>query len=72
MIGLASGDAQKSAFQAEQTIMTVQSLAEADLPNKMQFLATLHSCLGNAHLELGNIELAMEHFEKDMKIAEKE
>lgn len=52
--------------------MTVQSLSETELPNKMQFLATLHSCLGNAHLELGHTELAMEHFEKDMQIAEEE
>jgi tetratricopeptide (TPR) repeat protein len=69
---LSSGDAEKSLFQAEQAMMTVQSLTEAELPNKMQFIATLHSCIGNAHLELGHVDVALEHFEKDMQIATEE
>ena len=48
----------------------VQDLSELDLPNKLQFIATLHSSIGNAHLELGHEEQALEHFNKDMEIAE--
>lgn len=70
--GLANGDAEKSLTQAEQTMMMVLSLSDADLPSRSQFIATLHSCLGNVHLELGHTDQAMEHFEKDMKIAEEE
>lgn len=70
--GLANGDAEKSLAEAEQTMMTVLSLTEADLPNRSQFIATLYSSLGNAYLELGQTDQALEHFEKDMKIAEEE
>ena len=53
-------------------MMTVLSLTEADLPNRSQFIATLYSSLGNAYLELDQTDQALEHFEKDMKIAEEE
>ena len=49
---------------------TVQGLSEQDLPNKEDFLASLHSSIGSAHLELGNTELALDHFSQDLKIAE--
>ena len=67
---LSCGDAEKSLNQTEQVMNTVQTLSDDDLPNKLQFIATLHSCIGNAQLELGNTELALEHFQKDMEIAE--
>ena len=69
---MANGDAEKSLSEAEQTMMTVMSLTDADLPNRNQFIATLHSSLGNAYLELGQTDQALEHFQKDMKIAEDE
>ena len=67
---MSCGDAEKSLRQAEQAMRTVQDLSEHDLPNKLQFVATLHSAMGNAHLELGHEEQALEHFNKDMEIAE--
>lgn len=53
-------------------MMTIQSLSEQDLPNKMQFVATVHSSLGSAYLEMGQTEQSIEHFTKDMEIAEEE
>ena len=50
----------------------MQGLTERDLPNKEDFLASLHASLGSAHLELGNTELALEHFTQDLKIVEKQ
>lgn len=67
---LSCGDAEKSLIQTQQVMNTVQKLSDDDLPNKLQFIATLHSCIGNAQLELGNTKQALEHFQKDMEIAE--
>ena len=49
---------------------TVQELTEKDIPNKPEFIASLHSCIGNAHLELGDSDLALKHHLDDLKIAE--
>ncbi len=50
---------------------TVEGLTAKDLPNQQEFVASLHSCIGNAQLELGDAEVAMEHHLKDLAIAEK-
>ena len=64
---LANGDAEKSLKQAEQTLKACQA---SDVPNKAELLATLHSCIGNALLELGDTEKALESHLKDLKLAE--
>lgn len=71
-IALANGDAEGSLKQAEQVMKTVRDLTEKDIPNKVEFVASLHSCIGNAHLELGDSELALKHHLEDMKIAEEQ
>ena len=68
---LANGDAENSLRMAEKLMKTVAALAEKDLPSKQEYVATLHSCLGNALLELGEAELALEHHHKDLAISEK-
>lgn len=50
---------------------TVLALTEKDLPGKQEYIASLHSCIGNAQLELGEAELALEHHFKDLAIGEK-
>ena len=67
---LANGDAEGSLKQAEQLMKTVRELAQKDIPNKVEFIASLHSCIGNAHLELGDSDLALKHHLEDLKIAE--
>ena len=57
-------------MQAEQVMKKVQSLSNEDLPNKLEFVASLHSCIGNAQLELGEAEEALAHHLQDLKIAE--
>ena len=64
---LANGDAEKSLKQAEQTM---KACLASDVPNKAELLATLHSCIGNALLELGDTEKALESHLKDLKLAE--
>ena len=69
-VALATGDAEGSLQQAEKLMRTVQELTERDVPNKPEFIASLHSCIGNAHLELGDSDLALKHHLDDLKIAE--
>lgn len=49
---------------------TVQSLSDEDLPSKSEFVASLHSCIGNAHLDLGQAQSALTHHMEDLRIAE--
>ena len=72
MVALSIGNAEESLSQAERVLRTVQGLSEQELPNKDDFLASLHGSLGSAHLELGNTELALDHFTQDLKTAEKQ
>lgn len=68
---LTNGDAELSLEKAEQLMKTIDSLTERDLPSRQEFIASLHSCIGNAQLELGEAELALHHHLKDLEIAEK-
>ena len=69
---LAEGDAETSLQQAQKLMKTVHGLADKDLPNKSEFLASLHSCIGNAQLELGEAEAALKNHLQDLKISEDE
>lgn len=65
-----SGEAEASLQKAQKLMKTVQELSITDLPNKQEFIATLHSCLGNAYLEMGEAELALKQHLSDLKLAE--
>ena len=65
---LASGEAEKSLELAEALLKTVESLAEQDLPNKEEFVASINCCLGSAHLELGNQEQALRYHGIDLEM----
>lgn len=71
-LALAEGDAETSLQQAQKLMKTVQELSERDLPNRSEFIASLYSCIGNAHLELGEAESALKNHLEDLKIAEEE
>lgn len=66
---LSSGEAERSLDQALAVLQTVERLNETDLPGKVQFVATLHSCIGSAQIELGRTEDALEHHLKDHAIS---
>ena len=65
-----SGEAESSLHKAQKLMRTVLELTDSDLPSKPEFIASLHSCMGNAYLEMGEPEKALEHHLKDLKIAE--
>ena len=72
LLALSTGDSKKSLTLSRQAMKTITGLGEDNLPNKQQFVATLHSCLGSAELELGNYDEALVHFKMDLEIAEQE
>lgn len=68
---LADGDEEGSLKQAESTLRTVKALNDKDIPNKQEVIANLHSCIGNAHLEMENATKALESHKRDLNISKK-
>lgn len=67
---LAEGDPESSLKQAQSTLRTVEALDKDSVPNKEDVLGNLHSCIGNAYLELDEDKKALEHHQKDLTISE--
>lgn len=39
------------------------------MPNKKELLGKLYSCMGNALFDLGDVDKALEHHQKDLELA---
>jgi len=48
----------------------VSGFSEDDVPNKVEVIANLHSCVGNAYLELGEYNKSLSSHETDLSIGE--
>lgn len=48
---------------------TIVGCSEKDMPNKKVLLGRLHNCVGNAFLEMGDVDKALEHHQKDLELA---
>ena len=68
---MVEGDPEGSLNKAQATMRTVNSLTEDNVPNRDDVLGNLHSCMGNAYLEMDNSKRALEHHQEDLKIAKK-
>uniref|UniRef100_H2Z3S7 Outer dynein arm-docking complex subunit 4 n=1 Tax=Ciona savignyi TaxID=51511 RepID=H2Z3S7_CIOSA len=68
---LADGKGADSLSLAVSTLRMVNRLGDHEIPNKPDVVANLHSCIGNAHLELGQTDEALDHHQKDLEISEK-
>lgn len=67
---LTSGDAEGSLKKAEEVLRIVQEWSEREMPDKKEVLGSLHNCIGNALIELGDMDKALEHHQKDLELAE--
>lgn len=47
----------------------VQDCSEKEVPNKKEVLGNLHSCIGKALIDLGDVDKALDHHQKDLKLA---
>ncbi|XP_051995993.1 outer dynein arm-docking complex subunit 4-like isoform X2 [Xyrauchen texanus] len=66
---LSAGNAESSLKKARELMKTVQGWTEEVLPNKTEVLGNLHSCIGNALMDLGKMDEALKHHEKDLELA---
>ena len=68
---LASGDAERSLKLAQALMKTVDHADPVQLPNKADVLANIHSCIGNAFVEMENLNKALKHHQKDLEMSRK-
>lgn len=63
------GHFDESLKRAKKCLVYVQGLTERDLSNHKEITANLHSCIGNAYLEMGKYKEALQNHNKDLDIA---
>ncbi|NXN18191.1 TTC25 protein, partial [Indicator maculatus] len=66
---LAGGSPGESCQKAECVLRTVQRWPEQEVPNKAELIGSLHSCMGSAQLEMGQVEAALQSHQMDLKCA---
>ncbi|XP_068434903.1 outer dynein arm-docking complex subunit 4 isoform X2 [Clinocottus analis] len=66
---LSSGNAEGSLKKAEDVMKIVRGWSEKDVPNQKELLGCLHSCIGNALIVLGDMDRALDHYQKDLELA---
>lgn len=67
---MTSGNAKGGLEKAEEVLKTVQEWSEKEFPNKKEVLGNLHSSIGNALIDIGNMDGALEHHHRDLELAE--
>ncbi|CAL8272948.1 unnamed protein product [Lota lota] len=66
---LTSGNVEGSLREARHVMRTVQGWSEVALPNRNEVLSNLHSCIGNALMDLGKMDQALSHYQKGLHLA---
>ncbi|NXM74481.1 TTC25 protein, partial [Serilophus lunatus] len=66
---LARGSAEESCRKAERVLKKIQGWADDEVPNKKELIGNLHSCIGDAQLEMGQTEAALRSYKMDLACA---
>ncbi|XP_036889372.1 outer dynein arm-docking complex subunit 4 isoform X2 [Sturnira hondurensis] len=66
---LTSGSAEGSLQKAEKVLKKVLEWNKDEVPSKDELVGNLHSCIGNAQMELGHMVAALQSHRKDLEIA---
>ncbi|XP_020667341.3 outer dynein arm-docking complex subunit 4 [Pogona vitticeps] len=66
---LTSGCPERSIQKAEQVLKKIQGWSDDEIPNRSELVGNLYSCVGNAQIEMGNIEAALQSHRVDLDIA---
>ncbi|NXP03827.1 TTC25 protein, partial [Thinocorus orbignyianus] len=67
---LLTGDApEESCKKAERVLKTVQGWSDSEVPNKNELIGNLYSCIGNAQLEMGRLQAALQSHKMDLECA---
>ncbi|GAB1600111.1 tetratricopeptide repeat protein 25-like isoform X1, partial [Argonauta hians] len=67
---LLQGNFKKALEKAKDTLKIAEACSISKVPEKNLFIANLHSCIGNAYMELGKFQLAESHHLKDQTLSE--
>lgn len=65
----AEGRYEDSLKKARKCLQTLEGYKESDIENKKEIQATLHSSIGNALLETGDLGKALEEHQMDLDIS---
>ncbi|NXE14158.1 TTC25 protein, partial [Lophotis ruficrista] len=67
---LLSGDSPEESWKkAERLLKTIQKWSDDEVPNRNELIGRLHSCIGNAQLEMGQAEAALQSHQIDLESA---
>ncbi|XP_009325298.1 PREDICTED: tetratricopeptide repeat protein 25 [Pygoscelis adeliae] len=67
---LLTGDSpEESCKKAERVLKRIQGWSDEEVPNKNELIGNLHSCIGNAQLEMGQMEAALQSHKMDLEFA---
>ncbi|XP_045065599.1 outer dynein arm-docking complex subunit 4 isoform X2 [Coregonus clupeaformis] len=64
-----AGNAESSLKKAREVLKLIQCWSEEVVPNKKEVLGNLHSCIGNALIDLGEMDKALDSHQKDLDLA---
>ena len=68
---LSEGLPSESLKLAEETLKEVQDTSPSVITNRDEIISNLHSCIGNALLDLDKPQKALKHHTKDLDISNK-
>ncbi|KFV19848.1 Tetratricopeptide repeat protein 25, partial [Tauraco erythrolophus] len=60
---------EESCKKAENVLKTIQEWSDGEVPNKNELIGNLHSCIGNAQLEMGQLEAALQSHKMELECA---
>uniref|UniRef100_A0A8C3BV68 Outer dynein arm-docking complex subunit 4 n=1 Tax=Cairina moschata TaxID=8855 RepID=A0A8C3BV68_CAIMO len=66
---LTGGSPEESCKKAEHVLKTIQGWSDDEVPNKNELIGNLYSCIGNAQLEMGQMEAALQSHKMDLEFA---
>ena len=70
-LALISGDPERSLRLAQALLKVVEEASLRDLPNKNEVMGNIHSCIGNAFVDIELLNKALKHHQKDLDISKK-
>ena len=69
LTALAGGDPDRSLRLAQKLLKSVEGITKEDLANKVEVIANINSCIGNAYIELEQFQKALRYHEKDLNLS---
>ncbi|NXG76216.1 TTC25 protein, partial [Baryphthengus martii] len=66
---LSGSSPEESCKKAKRLLQKIQEWSDEEVPNKNELIGSLHSCVGNAQLEMGRVEAALQSHRMDLEFA---